>query len=123
MAEASTSGRSKEDAMDLDAEVANREEDVAEPLASPGEGNFGFGLILFSVYALNYDLIMFLLFKFRNTRYVVMDKTGMNIMVYFWTKRFMVSCFRVEHHLSFYLGKEPLLVSRQPTNFVTYVHI
>ena len=37
MAEASTSGRSKEDAMDLEAEVANREEDVAEPPPSLGK--------------------------------------------------------------------------------------
>ena len=43
MAEASTSGRSKEDAMDLEAEVANREEDVAEPPPSLGEENLGLG--------------------------------------------------------------------------------
>lgn len=43
LAEASTSGRSREEPMDLDVEVAEWDEDVAEPLASPGEANLGLG--------------------------------------------------------------------------------
>lgn len=43
LAEASTSGRSRDKAMDLDAEVAEWEEEVAEPLASLGENNLALG--------------------------------------------------------------------------------
>lgn len=39
MAEASTSNRSREEAMDLDVEVENWDEDVVEPSASPSEAN------------------------------------------------------------------------------------
>ena len=43
MAESSSSGRSKEEAMDLDVDMANQDEDTAEPPASPGEANLGLG--------------------------------------------------------------------------------
>jgi hypothetical protein len=43
MPEASTSGWSREEAMDLDTEVENRDKDIAEPLASPGKANLGLG--------------------------------------------------------------------------------
>ena len=43
LAEASTSGRSRDEAMQLDAEVAEWDEEVAEPLASLVETNLGLG--------------------------------------------------------------------------------
>lgn len=42
-AEALTSDQSRDEAMDLDAEVAECEEEVAEPLASPGDSNLALG--------------------------------------------------------------------------------
>ena len=43
LVEAYTSRRSWDKAMDLDAEVGERDEEVAEPLASLGETNLGLG--------------------------------------------------------------------------------
>ena len=43
LAEASTLGQSWDEPMALDAEVADRDEDVADPPASPGESNLGLG--------------------------------------------------------------------------------
>ena len=43
MAEASSSGRSREEAMDLDADMANWDEDIAKLSASSGESNLGLG--------------------------------------------------------------------------------
>ena len=43
LAEASTSGRSWDEPMDLDAEVADRDEDVVDPPNNSGEPNLGLG--------------------------------------------------------------------------------
>lgn len=43
MAEASSSGRSREEAMDLDADMENRDRDAMESLTSLGEANLGLG--------------------------------------------------------------------------------
>ena len=43
LVEVSTSRRSRDEPMDLDAEVADRDEDVEDPPASSGEANLGLG--------------------------------------------------------------------------------
>ena len=43
MVESSSFGRSREEAMDLDIDMENRDEDVVEPPASLGEANLGLG--------------------------------------------------------------------------------
>ena len=43
MEEASSYGRSREETMELDADMVNRDEDATEPLASPSEANLGLG--------------------------------------------------------------------------------
>lgn len=43
LVETSTSRRSRDKPMDLDAEVVDRDEDVADPPNSPGEANLGLG--------------------------------------------------------------------------------
>ena len=43
LVEASTSRWSRDEPMDLDAKVAEWDEDVAESLANPGEANLGLG--------------------------------------------------------------------------------
>ena len=43
LAKASTSGRSRDKQMDLEAKVADRDEDMVDPPTSPGEANLGLG--------------------------------------------------------------------------------